>query len=145
MLQQGADDRPEGPHRGFANSRVLLRTCCTSLSAHAVHDAGTRFVGLLEAMVRGLLRVYGSRVEPGAKLPATFRDRVIEQLMQIQDRGDINLRPRILPSLDLCARLHADAEIKTELEMLAKANPVCSPFMPIPGVGAITAVVVHRD
>jgi transposase len=77
-----------------------------------------------EAMVRGLLRVYGGRVEAGAKVPATFRDRVVEQLLQIQDRDDINLRPRILPILDLCAR----------------QNPACQRFMAIPGVGAITAL-----
>lgn len=94
-----------------------------------------------EAMVRGLLRVYGGQVEPGAKVPATFRERVIDQLCLIQDREGINLRPRMLPILDLCARLHADAErIEGELEMLAKANPVCSRFMAIPGVGAITAL-----
>jgi len=91
--------------------------------------------------VRGLLRVYGGRVEAGAKVPATFRERVVEQLLQIQDNDDINLRPRILPILDLCARLHADAErIEAELEMLARQNPVCQRFMEIPGVGAITAL-----
>lgn len=94
-----------------------------------------------EAMIRGLLRVYGGRVEAGAKLPATFRDRVVEQLLLIQDHEDINLRPRIVPILDLCARLHADAErIESELEMLARQNPVCRRFMEIPGVGAITAL-----
>jgi transposase len=94
-----------------------------------------------EAMVRGLLRVYGGRVEPGAKVPATFRDRVIEQLCLITDNEGINLKPRILPILDLCVRLRADAErIEGELEMLAKANPVCARFMAIPGVGAITAL-----
>lgn len=94
-----------------------------------------------EAMVRGLLRVYGGRVEAGAKVPATFRERVIEQLLQIQDNDDINLRPRILPILDLCARLHEDAErMEAELEMLARQNPVCRRFMEIPGVGAITAL-----
>ena len=94
-----------------------------------------------EAMVRGLLRVYGGQVEPGAKVPATFRERVMDQLCLIADHEGINLRPRILPILDLCARLHADAErIEMELEMLAKKNPVCSRFMGIPGVGAITAL-----
>jgi len=94
-----------------------------------------------EAMIRGLLRVYGGRVEAGAKLPATFRERVVEQLLLIQDHEDINLRPRILPILDLCVRLHADAErIEAELEMLARQNPVCRRFMEIPGVGAITAL-----
>jgi transposase len=94
-----------------------------------------------EAMIRGLLRVYGGRVEGGARLPATFRERVVEQLLQIQDRDDINLRPRILPILDLCARLHADAaRIEAELDALAHENPVCRRFMEIPGVGSITAL-----
>lgn len=49
----------------------------------------------IENMIRGLLRVYDGRVEPGAKSSATYRDRVVEQLLIIHDREDINLRPRI--------------------------------------------------
>ena len=94
-----------------------------------------------ENMIRGLLRVYGGRVEPGAKSSATYRDRVVEQLLIIHDREGINLRPRILPVLDLCERLQADAvRIETELEALAAANPVCRRFMAVPGIGAITAL-----
>ena len=92
-------------------------------------------------MVRGLLRVYGGRVEPGAKSAATFRERVVQQLLLIQDHEGINLRPRILPILDLCERLQIDAaRIESELEALAGENPVCRRFMAIPGVGAITAL-----
>ncbi|WP_456154410.1 IS110 family transposase [Sphingobium cloacae] len=94
-----------------------------------------------ENMIRGLLRVYGGRVEPGAKSSATYRDRVVEQLLIIQDREGINLRPRILPVLDLCERLQRDVvRIETELEALAAANPVCRRFMAVPGIGAITAL-----
>ena len=94
-----------------------------------------------ENMIRGLLRVYGGRVEPGAKSSATYRERVVEQLLLINDHEGINLRPRILPVLDLCERLHADADrIEAELEALAGANPICRRFMAVPGVGAITAL-----
>jgi transposase len=94
-----------------------------------------------EAMVRGLLLVYGGRVEKGSKLPATFRERVIEQLCLIADHEGVELRGRIMPILDLCTRLHEEAQrIEGELEMLAKANHVCARFMAIPGVGAITAL-----
>lgn len=94
-----------------------------------------------ENMIRGLLRVYGGRVEPGAKSAATYRERVIQQLLLINDYEGINLRPRILPVLDLCERLQADAErIEAELEALAATNPVCRRFMAVPGVGAITAL-----
>lgn len=94
-----------------------------------------------ENMIRGLLRVYGGRVEPGAKSAATYRERVVQQLLLINDHEGINLRPRILPVLDLCERLQADAErIEAELEALAAANPVCRRFMAVPGVGAITAL-----
>lgn len=94
-----------------------------------------------ENMIRGLLRVYGGRVEPGAKSAATYRERVVQQLLLINDHESINLRPRILPVLDLCERLQADAErIEAELEALAAANPVCRRFMAVPGVGAITAL-----
>jgi len=94
-----------------------------------------------EAMVRGLLRVYGGRVEAGAKSAATFRERVIQQLLLIQDHDDINMRPRILPILDLCERLQDDAaKIEAELETTAGENPICRRFMAVPGVGAITAL-----
>lgn len=94
-----------------------------------------------ENMIRGLLRVYGGRVEPGAKSAATYRERVVQQLLLINDHEGVNLRPRILPVLDLCERLQADAErIEAELEALAAANPVCRRFMGVPGVGAITAL-----
>lgn len=94
-----------------------------------------------ESMIRGMLRVYGGRVEPGARSAATFRERAVQQMLIIQDEEGINMRPRILPILDLCERLQADAErIGTELELLAKENPICRRFMEIPGVGAITAL-----
>ena len=69
-----------------------------------------------------------------SKSSATYRDRVVEQLLIIQDRErGINLRPRILPVLDLCERLQADAvRIETELEAHAAANPVCRRFMAVP-------------
>lgn len=61
--------------------------------------------------------------------------------MLIQDHEGINLRPRILPVLDLCERLQADAQrIEAELEALAAANPICRRFVAVPGVGAITAL-----
>nr|WP_079247235.1 IS110 family transposase [Sphingomonas turrisvirgatae] len=94
-----------------------------------------------EAVVRGLLRVYGGRVESGAKSAATFRERVVEQLLIIVDNEGVDLRPRIMPILDHCARLQVDAaRIDAELETLAGENPVCRRFMAIPGVGAITAL-----
>jgi transposase len=94
-----------------------------------------------EAMLRGLLRVYGGRVESGAKIPETFRARVLEQLALIQDRDGIDLRPRMVPILDLCARLHGDAQrIETDLEVLARDTPICRRFMEVPGVGPITAL-----
>ena len=66
---------------------------------------------------------------------------MVKQLCLIHDHEGINLRPRILPILDLCARLHADAErIESELGILAQENPVCRRFMGVPGVGAITAL-----
>lgn len=94
-----------------------------------------------EAMVRGLLRVYGGRVEPGAKSAATFRERVVQQMLIIQDQEDINLRPRILPILDLIEQFKTEASrIETELEAMAQGNPVCRRLLEIPGVGAITAL-----
>jgi transposase len=94
-----------------------------------------------EAMIRGLLRVYGGRVEPGAKSSATFRERVMQQLLIIQDQEGINMRPRVLPILKLCEEFRIEADrIEAELDMLAKEHPVCRRFLEIPGVGAITAL-----
>ncbi len=63
-----------------------------------------------ENMIRGLLRVYGGRVEPGAKSAATYRERVLQQLLLIEDHEGVNLRPRILPVLNLCERLECRAD-----------------------------------
>lgn len=111
------------------------------------HAAKRQAVVLLQAtlgmvnenMIRGLLRTYGGRVAPGAKSSATLQGTVIEQLLIIQDHEGLNLRPRILPVLDLCERLQVDAQrIETELEALAAASPICRLFMAVPGIGAIT-------
>jgi transposase len=62
-------------------------------------------------------------------------------LALIQDRDGIDLRPRMVPILDLCARLHGDAQrIETDLEVLARDTPICRRFMEVPGVGPITAL-----
>lgn len=120
---------------------VKSAACCEVRAQLIMRQRLVQQRGANENMIRGLLRVYGGRIEPGAKLPTTYRDRVVEQLLIIQDRDGINLRPRILPVLDLCIRLQADADrIGDELEALAAANPVCRRFMAVPGVGALTAL-----
>jgi|JI9StandDraft_1071089.scaffolds.fasta_scaffold70530_2 transposase len=94
-----------------------------------------------EAMIRGLVRVYGGRIEPGSESPATYRNRAIEQMCLIVDHEGIDLRPRVIPLLDLCERFYVEAgRIEKELELLAASNPVCKRFMEIPGIGAITAL-----
>ena len=94
-----------------------------------------------EAMIRGLVRVYGGRIEGGTETPATFRSRAIDQMCLIADTEDVDLRPRVLPLLDLCEGFYVEANrIERELELLAASNPVCKRFMEIPGVGTITAV-----
>lgn len=94
-----------------------------------------------EAMIRGLVRVYGGRIEPGSDSPATFRERAIDQLCLIADAEGVDLRPRIIPLLDLCERFYIEAgRIERELDLLAASNPVCKRFMEIPGIGTITAL-----
>ncbi|MBC2650488.1 IS110 family RNA-guided transposase [Novosphingobium aerophilum] len=94
-----------------------------------------------EAMIRGLVRVYGGRIEGGTESPATYRSRAIDQMCLIADRENIDLRPRVLPLLDLCQSFYDEAQrIERELDLLAAANPVCRRFMEIPGVGTITAL-----
>ena len=94
-----------------------------------------------EAMIRGLVRVYGGRIEPGSDSPATFRERAIDQLCLIADTEGVDLRPRVIPLLDLCERFYIEAgRIERELDLLAASNPVCKRFMEIPGIGTITAL-----
>jgi transposase len=94
-----------------------------------------------EETIRGLLRVYGGRIEPGAKTPDTFRERAIDQLCLIADHEGIDMRARMIPILELCAQLHKEAgRIEAELELLAASIPICQRFLKIPGVGAITAL-----
>ena len=94
-----------------------------------------------EAMIRGLVRVYGGRIEPGSDSPATFRERAIDQLCLIADTEGVDLRPRVIPLLDLCERFYIEAgRIERELDLLAASHPVCKRFMEIPGIGTITAL-----
>jgi len=94
-----------------------------------------------EAMIRGLVRVYGGRIEGGTETAASYRSRAIDQMCLIADTEGVDLRPRVLPLLDLCEGFYVEANrIERELELLAASNPVCRRFMEIPGVGTITAV-----
>lgn len=94
-----------------------------------------------EAMIRGLVRVYGGRIEPGTESPATYRSRAVDQMCLIADSEGVDLRPRVLPLLDLCQRFYDEVQrIERELNLLATATPACRRFMEIPGVGTITAL-----
>jgi transposase len=94
-----------------------------------------------EAMIRGLVRVYGGRIEGGTESPATYRNRAVEQMCLIADHEGVDLRPRVLPLLDLCQRFYDEADrIEQGLSLLAASNPVTKRFMEIPGIGTITAL-----
>lgn len=94
-----------------------------------------------EAMIRGLVRVYGGRIEGGAESPATYRSRAVDQMCLIADTEEVDLRPRVLPLLDLCQSFYDEVQrIERELDLLAASIPVCKRFMEIPGVGTITAL-----
>lgn len=128
--------------REYLSEVFVKSTLCYEIRAHLVLRGRLVKQRLAnEETIRGLLRLYGGRVEPGAKCAATFRTRAIDQMCLIADHEGIDLRPRMIPILDLCERLYDQAaRMEAELELLAAANPVCKRLMAIPGVGAITAL-----
>lgn len=94
-----------------------------------------------EMVVRGILRIYGGLINSSGHSTWCFREEAIKQMVDINDRDKIDLRPRIVPVLDLCREITQKAQqMEDELIHLAKADPVCRRFMDIPGVGAIVAL-----
>lgn len=94
-----------------------------------------------EMVIRGLLKVYGGRVEPGCKTPKTFSERVMEQVLQIRNTENVDLQPQIQPMLRLGEKLFDEAKrIEQELEKIASENTVCQRMMEVAGVGAIVAL-----
>lgn len=128
--------------RNYLNEVFVKSTLCFEIRAHLILRGRLVRQRLAnEETIRGLLRLYGGQVEPGAKTAATFRERAIDQMCIIADREGVDLRPRMISILDLCERLYDQAaRMEAELELLAATNPVCKRMMAIPGVGAITAL-----
>ena len=128
--------------RDYLTEVFVKSTLCFEIRAHLImRDRLIRQWRETEAMIRGLVRVYGGRIEGGSHSPETYRSRAIDQLCLIADTENIDLRPRIIPLLDLCRQLHSEAQrIEKEIRLTAEANPVCKRFMEIPGIGPITAL-----
>lgn len=94
-----------------------------------------------ELSVRGQLRLYGRIIEGTGLKPETFRDQALAQMNLAATHDEVNLKPRLLPILDLCVYLQKEADrIEAELTKLAGTIDVCARFMKIPGVGPITAI-----
>ena len=92
-------------------------------------------------MLRGILKAYGGIIEGGSDNIGSFRERVMDAAIEIHIRDQIDLRPRLVPVLDMIVRLDDSAKkIEDELAAMAKDNPVCRRFMEIPGVGPIIAM-----
>jgi transposase len=128
--------------REYLSEVYVKSTLCYEIRAHLIlRGRLVRQRVANEETIRGLLRLYGGRVEPGARCASTFRERAVDQMCLIADHEGIDLRPRMIPILNLCEQLYDQASrMEAELEMLAAANPVCKRLMAIPGVGAITAL-----
>lgn len=94
-----------------------------------------------EMMVRSVLRLYGGLIAVKGNSQSAFREEAVKQMITVADADNIDLRPRLLPIIDLCHELNAKAKnIEDELIRLAEADPICRKFMDIPGVGAIVAL-----
>lgn len=128
--------------RDYLTEVYVKSNLCFEIRAFlAMRDRLVRQRRETEAMIRGLVRVYGGRIEGGAESAATYRERAIDQMCLVADREGIDLRPRVIPLLDLCECFYVEAgRIERELELVAASNPVCNRFMEIPGIGTITAL-----
>lgn len=128
--------------REYLTEVYVKSNMCFEIRAYlAMRDRLVKQRRETEAMIRGLVRVYGGRIEGGTESAATYRERAIDQMCLIADREGVDLRPRVIPLLDLCERFYVEAgRIEGELELLATSNPVCKRFMEIPGIGTITAL-----
>ena len=94
-----------------------------------------------EMMVRSILRLYGGVIATKGNSQSCFREDAVKQMITVHDNDNIDLRPRLLPVIDLCHDLNTRAKtIEDELIRLAELDPVCKSFMAIPGVGAIVAL-----
>lgn len=92
-------------------------------------------------MLRGILKAYGGIIDGGSDNIESFRKRVIDAAIEIQVRDQIELRPRILPVLEMIERLDTSAKkIEEELIAMAESNPICKKFMEVPGIGPIVAL-----
>lgn len=94
-----------------------------------------------ETIIRSVLRVYGGVIESSGNAKDAFYEHALRIMYEVHDRDNIDLRPRLLPVLDLCRSLRNKADtLEKELIILAESDPVCKRFMDIPGVGAIIAL-----
>jgi len=93
-----------------------------------------------EGMIRSLIRLHGGKVKT-ALSAATFKRNVETALEQMRCDLNVDLSDEILPLLSLSLGLREFlATLSDRLTVWAKAHPVCSRFMDIPGVGAICAI-----
>jgi transposase len=94
----------------------------------------------LENNITGMLKPFGFLTARGNISTKIFRERVLANLVKADDRG-LKLRGIITPSLEthdhLCKQL---AVLSRQVEITAKANPVCRRLMTAPGVGPIVAL-----
>jgi len=95
---------------------------------------------LYENMVRSLLQLHGSKLTAG-RSALTIERHVHEALEALWSSARIDLSDNVLPLLDLTMAVRRYVErIDAELLAFARAHPVCSRFMRIPGIGPVCAI-----
>lgn len=97
--------------------------------------------GQSEMMIRSILRMHGSLITCKGSGNSTFREEAMSIMSEIWDTQNMDLRPRLVPILDLCEEITKRMQqIEVELKMLAESEPVVKRFTEIPGVGPMIAL-----
>ena len=94
-----------------------------------------------ENMMRSLIRLHGGgKVKPG-HVAWTVERNVRAALDTVRGETGIDLSDDVLPLLDLAVAIrHFVERLDKDFVALARAHPVCSRFLQIPGVGPICAI-----
>lgn len=93
-----------------------------------------------EGMIRSLIRLHGGKVRT-ALSSRTFQRNVETALEEMKVQLGVDLSAEVLPLLSLSLSLRDFLrELEVQMTAWAKADPVCSSFMAIPGIGAICAI-----
>lgn len=93
----------------------------------------------LEGAMRSLFRLNGGKLKTSSSRSALKRN-VVQEIRRLRKSAKVDLAAEVEPLLALSMAMREYVECLDErLSKWAEANPICSRFLEIPGVGPITA------